>query len=625
MNSAIVKNLRQKAAALGVAAGIAAFAPAAFAATPVPTPLATASASANQVSAVIGTVQLKKLSGGKAWDAAADSPLADGEKVITGPDSSSTLALVDGSRITIGANSDFRLNQLPSAYRLFKGQADLEVKGSVVLQAGKNSFQTQGSKFSLSYDSGIKKAHLNVASGSVTVSNAAQTQVFSDGQELIISGTQFKSLKTATVSTTTVPATPVSTVKIVVQTTPTVVSTPTIVLTPKATVAPTALATPAPETASAMAAASTQTAQGPSLAPTTENSQPTWNASLGAHYDAWDSNVEPLYDGWEAWSPLSVSFGKSNQFNVYAQTQFSHGVYNGTPDFTLENLGDSQIGGEVDFNSWGMPSALLLSMNIPTGNTSWETKDSGSVVPTEFIDSRYQGRGFGLSAMYAFSAPIYNGSYGLALGYLYSTAFNPSVGDANSENVKLGDSLFVSTNRAWVHSQDEHDVVQASFYYFLPTEQASTGDFEMGPNLNLSYAWENPRGFSWSVGGQYYLPGWQEQPDGTLTPTPHNLFGPRVFLNASYAIGDFSLQARSKYVFANDYPVTDPSNDYDGGGYLVGGGPSFLIHFGKDSSLNLTGSYDYIDAIGLVNTGSGREDAKLNQWGFGTDFEINFE
>ena len=175
------------------------------AATPQPTvlasPQATATVNPNQVGSVTGAVQLKKLSGGKAWDAAKASPLLDNEKVVTGPDSSSSLILGDGSRITVGANSDFRFNQLPSSaapaqYRLFKGQADIQTQNLLTLQAGKNTFETKASKFSLSYDSGIKKSDLTVASGSVTVSNAAQTQVFSAGQELVISGSKFKPVKT---------------------------------------------------------------------------------------------------------------------------------------------------------------------------------------------------------------------------------------------------------------------------------------------------------------------------------------------------------------------------------------------------------------------------------------------
>jgi hypothetical protein len=213
-------------------------------ATSQPTALASPQVNPNQVTAVTGTVQLKKLSVGKAWDAAIASPLIEGEKVVTGPDSSSTLVLGDGSHITVGANSDFRLNQLPSStaaaqLRLFKGQADIQIQNALTLQAGKNTYQTSASNFSLSYDSGIKKSHLTVASGSVTVSNAAQTQVFSEGQELVISGSKFKPVKTAAASAV---ATPVSTPKVAAQ----AVSTPV-----PAKVAAQAVVTPAPTGAAA--------------------------------------------------------------------------------------------------------------------------------------------------------------------------------------------------------------------------------------------------------------------------------------------------------------------------------------------------------------------------------------
>lgn len=217
------------------------------AATPQPTalasPQATATVNPNQVGSVTGTVQLKKLSGGKAWDAAKASPLLDNEKVITGPDSSSSLILGDGSHITVGANSDFRFNQLPSSaapaqYRLFKGQADIQTQNFLTLQAGKNTFQTKNSKFSLSYDSGIKKSDLTVTSGSVTVSNATQTRVFSDGQELVISGSKFKPVKTVAALTTTA-TTPVATPAAAAK----VVAMAVAVATPVPTEAPTAVPT----------------------------------------------------------------------------------------------------------------------------------------------------------------------------------------------------------------------------------------------------------------------------------------------------------------------------------------------------------------------------------------------
>ncbi len=369
-----------------------------------------------------------------------------------------------------------------------------------------------------------------------------------------------------------------------------------------------------------------QTTQTPTATPVEAPAKAFWGSiDLGAQYVSWDSNALP--GGSEFLVPLTLSVIPWKDARIYGQTQFASGNYmgaeSGTGTDNLTNLTDSVIGLETGFESFNLPSLLNVGINLPTGDPAWETKQTGSVIPTEFIDSDYRGRGFGLSFLYGVSLQAGSEQYGVAVGYLYSGAFNPSYGEGvPAVQLKLGDSTFLSVNRVADHGNGESDIIRLSAFYFLPTQLDGSNLLEMGPNLNASFAWKNPKAFSFEAGGQYFLPTQNAVPGTSqLATEPNNSLAPRFYFYPSYAFGDFLVSARAKYVLANGYPSSDFVN-YDGGGWLLGLEPTLRLKLDSSSSLRVSAGYDYV-VWDNVNTSVGQVNIDYSHWTFSTHYEVN--
>ena len=353
---------------------------------------------------------------------------------------------------------------------------------------------------------------------------------------------------------------------------------------------------------------------------------------LGAKYVGWDTNSALGYpdNGMEILAPLTFSATPWKDFRFYGQTEYAVGHYtdsvSGSPEtFNLSHLTDSVLGLEANFNSFSLPSLVNIGFNIPTGDPTWELKQTSSIVPTEFIDGDYRGRGFGMSFLYGLSLPAGGAQYGVAAGYMYSGAFNPYFGQGTTANqLKLGDSAFLSLNRAATHGGDQNDIIRVSVFYFLSTQQDSAPLLQMGPNVNASYSWNNPKALSFEVGGQYFLPEQKSNNGQQLSPEAFNSLGARFYLNPSYAFGNLTVAARLKYVLANGYPQSDSVN-YDGGGYLAGLEPTYLFKLDANSSLKISAGYDYVlwknVAKDQLNP-SDRVNFEYGRWTFGTHYEV---
>lgn len=341
---------------------------------------------------------------------------------------------------------------------------------------------------------------------------------------------------------------------------------------------------------------------------------------LGAQFQTWSTNVASTTDGQYFLVPLTLSIDPVKDLNFYAQGEFASSQttdpINGTQN--LSDVTDTVVGGKIGFKSFSFDSFLDLGFNLPTGNQAWETQTQAASIPADFVDYPYQGRGFGLSGIYGIALPDGSNQYGVGLGYFYSGALNPN---ANSvENLKLGDSIFLSVNRVTTYEAHQVQTITLSGFYFLPTLQNSQNYLWMGPNLNLSYSWTNPAALSLEAGVQYFLPA-QTAVNGQWVAEANNSLGPRFYLDPSYAFGNFILSGRVKWVMANGYDPSDPL--YDGGGLLLGIEPSYLIALDRQSAVKVSASYDNITADGAGADAQGnRVNILYNRWTCGANYEI---
>lgn len=325
--------------------------------------------------------------------------------------------------------------------------------------------------------------------------------------------------------------------------------------------------------------------------------------SLGATYDGWNTNyAAPAQDnGYEVFVPVEISYRFIPELNIYTQSEFmtandtyTSGGSNGT--YTLSNLSDTVLGGELNFKTFSLKSIFSAAINIPTGNTAWNTQEQSSIPPTQFIDSRYSGRGLGASGFYAVSLPDGRGEFSAGVGYLYSGAFNPSYGNVTTVNsLSLGSAIFLALNRVMPFKNDENEFIRFSVYQSFPTTENGQNYYQLGTNFNGSYNWSNPKALSFEVGAQCYLPSAWAINGGPLVTESLNSNGPRIYADSTYAFDDFSITGQVKYIFQNNYAPGTPIY-YNGGGLLLGLGPAYRLKLDTDSSLKFSALADYVYA-----------------------------
>jgi hypothetical protein len=344
--------------------------------------------------------------------------------------------------------------------------------------------------------------------------------------------------------------------------------------------------------------------------------------NFGVRYDGWNLYTDKTFNGWDAYVPLSFKFRLAEGVKLYGATQYNLGSYTADSKNTyMTGFSDSLIGSELLFKLFSLPSILNVGVNLPSGNESWEAKQQSSIIPTEFVDTRYRGRGLGLSAMYGLAFPASNGQYGLAVGYQYTGSFNPSMGFGTSDiDYKAGDSLFLALNRVISYSDGPVATIRLSAFYFLTTELDGAGTFQMGPNVNASYCWSNPGGFSLELGEQIWLPS-RRYSGGILITEPHYSYGPIFRLAPSYAFGDLTVAGLFKWIMANGYSEVDAL--YNGGGFVIGLHPDYRLALDETSAIKLSAGIDDVIAQKMgVDTSGKRTDITWWYWTFGTSYEI---
>jgi len=355
--------------------------------------------------------------------------------------------------------------------------------------------------------------------------------------------------------------------------------------------------------------------------------------NLGAQFESWNSNFVYPLSGWEVWVPMSMSFKLDADLSVYAKGKFGAANYtwsdsaSNTYSNDLSNFTDTVLGGSLRFECFSLPAVFNVSFNLPSGNPAWEGLQNESIIPTEFVNSRYQGRGFGVNAMYGLAFEVgKGGELGVAAGYQYTGGYNVNAGiSPAAADLNLGDTIFLALNLVQAYGKAEKGIFRLSGSYFLSTQDGGVDTFRMGPSLAASYTWKNPKAFSVEVGAQYFLPAQRVQL-GELVTEEKNSYGLRLFLGPSCAIGDLNLAGRFKYILPNGYAPGDPLYDgVGGGGFLAGIEPSLWMGFDKESGLRFSASYDYVSRKDAgYDLSSNLVDAAYNRFTFGSAYEVKW-
>jgi hypothetical protein len=344
---------------------------------------------------------------------------------------------------------------------------------------------------------------------------------------------------------------------------------------------------------------------------------------LGVDYQGWSTNYLLTYGGWELLAPFSLSFDLDKGIKVYGISEYTSGHYtmnNQTTD--LSGVSDTVLGADLHFTSFNLPAILNVAVNLPTGDPAWESKQQLGNIPTQFVDSRYRGRGFGINALYGLSFPMGTGQISAAAGYMYSAAFNPNYDLLPFTGpLKLSDTMFLALNQFQPFKDGQSQVFRLSGYYFMATQENGVDSFRMGPNVNLSYSWNNPSALSIDLGAQYFFKSQRPAVSGGLGTEPQAYYAPRFYAVPSYVFGQVAVGLVFKYILPNNYAATDAF--YNGGGLLMGLQPSWTVPLDGVSSLRFSGVFDNIISHneGIDQNGN-LADTYYYRWSFGTNYEI---
>jgi hypothetical protein len=351
--------------------------------------------------------------------------------------------------------------------------------------------------------------------------------------------------------------------------------------------------------------------------------------SLGLQYDGWNSATTLPFKGTELILPLSITYAPDPNWILYGNTSFVSGSYTdsvlGTETLDLSNLTASSITSDYYFKEFGLPNMVELSLTIPTGDPSWETKQIPSSIPTIFINSRYQSEGWGLSGLYALTfAQSEKVEYGVSAGYSYTGAYDPGYGGLTGIQLKMGDSVFLAMTRVEAFANSQSGTFRVSVMAFLPTQENGISDFQMGPNGTASYSFYDPNSFSWTVGAMVYSLSqrYYFNSAGAVVygPEPFGSSGQRFYFTPSYTWGNLSLGGQAQLVLANGYTIGDRFGLYNGGGFVFGLSPSYALPLDASSALNFTGAYDFVIAhnasVGFT------EDVNYNYWTIGANYQL---
>lgn len=236
---------------------------------------------------------------------------------------------------------------------------------------------------------------------------------------------------------------------------------------------------------------------------------PRGQVSLGASLDGWSSNTSLPFNGTEFFLPFTFSYGVDPNWWLSGQTSFAVGSYTdsieGTRTQNLSNLTASTLTSDFYFKGFDVPNMAEISLTLPTGDPSWETKQVASNIPAIFVNSRYQDEGWGVSGLYGLSLSAgASVAYGVSVGYSFAGPYDPYYGGLPGNTLKIGDSIFAAFNRTETLPDSQSNVFRLCVMAFLPTDINGQTNFQMGPNGSASYSFNNPAGFSWGVGAQIY-------------------------------------------------------------------------------------------------------------------------
>ena len=273
-------------------------------------------------------------------------------------------------------------------------------------------------------------------------------------------------------------------------------------------------------------------------------------------------------------------------------------------------------------------SNLAGTLNIGTGDTTWESSSSFGAIPFVFEPSYYHGRGWGGASSWSLASTESAFNWTAGAGYLLTTTYNVGLTDQSVFNP--GDSLVVLGGMGGNISANDKIGVQVFHSFAFESKVTDPlSQFTSADSTVFTGQWLKKMGgdkFAFNASYSFYGRGWSaDQTTGVLTREPENFLGDKLelrpFLGWQAGPG-VSMMTGLVWdrIFPNGYDSSQIPY-YQAGGDLLGVEQSATFQMGSGMFLSLAGLYHYVvDEKSAKDTVTGDlYDVTFNRVSFGTN------
>jgi hypothetical protein len=327
---------------------------------------------------------------------------------------------------------------------------------------------------------------------------------------------------------------------------------------------------------------------------------------LGYVFDSWTSNF--VYSGTEHRIPASFQL-HSGDFGLSAEGAFVAGDYERSASggfqsasYKSSQFSDSTLSASLDMKMGPtLLSTFTGTLNVGTGDTTWESQSSAGAIPFLFEPSFYHGRGWGGSLFWSLASTQETFQWGAGAGYLLTTTYDTSLTDQSLFNP--GDSLILMGSMGGNLSATGKIGIQAYHTFAFQSKVTDPlAQFTSAESTVFTGQWLERMGndkFAFNASYSFYGRGMvSDQNTGQQVRETENYLGDRLELRPFLGYGSVHGVSMMTglvwdHLFPNGYGPTD-GNFYQPGGDLLGVEQSVTFAMGSGAFLNLAGLYHYV-------------------------------
>ncbi len=324
----------------------------------------------------------------------------------------------------------------------------------------------------------------------------------------------------------------------------------------------------------------------------------------GVRSDYVTTNYDPEVKAQEVICPFALGYDYGEFLGLslagaYALAKYDYPFDAEDPGRTPEKLTDVTMGASIGYDYMGFEHMVMVNLNLPTGDSTWEAKRLAADVPSEFVVGDEFGAGFGCTAIYGLAAKRNALEYSLAGSYIYSGEYDP-LDNGVEDTLDMGDLVVVMVSGRYSVNERTSADLRATYAHSTVTESDGKVAFQQGEMIKLAleggYFLRDHTRLRLMVLGDIFADNKNisDIQDPVLQESYRN--GNRVTVTpmVDYQHGDVVLVTLSgSYKVVADNAGKDAY--YDAGGQMLGCGMDFTYAIKRQVDVELGVGYQYIE------------------------------